>query len=280
MRAWLSSQEDNNVNSQLHDRNLKAREQGSGKWLFSHNDFQNWLTAKRKGSQTNLWLRGSPGVGKSYLCSTAIEHVSKQLGEICLYYFYRFDDQPETASSGGISAAALLVDQLFRHFWKQDQRVAAHVNDYIKTMEKNMTSLEETARLIIKQGNQFSQEQGIAPRANPASVYLFLDGLDENKHSHAAEDILKLFESLDEEPSILRKTWISSRETNVLNIHLRQWPMVNVDKHAEVDVKDFLTRMVPKLERSGDNVQDVEGKPRKIRFASWVSFRSDSTDFS
>ncbi|KAF5502847.1 hypothetical protein CGCA056_v014210 [Colletotrichum aenigma] len=261
VRGWLSSQEDNNANSQLHERNLKAREQGSGEWLFSHNDFQNWLTTKRKGSQTNLWLRGSPGVGKSYLCSTAIEHVSKQLGEICLYYFYRFDDQPETGSSDGIRAAALLVDQLFRHFWKQDQRIAAHVNDYIKTTEKNMTSLAETARLIIKQGNQFSQEKGIAPQANSPSVYLFLDGLDENKHSHAAEDILKLFESVDEEPSILRKTWISSRETNVLNIHLRQWPMVNVDKHAEVDVKDFLTRMVPKLERSGDNVQDVEGQP-------------------
>ncbi|KAI8207348.1 hypothetical protein KHU50_010634 [Colletotrichum sp. SAR 10_65] len=169
----------------------------------------------------------------------------------------RVDKYVHAMSNDVLDLQAVQTNNLYQ----DDQRIAAHVNDYIKTTEKNMTSLAETARLIIKQGNQLSQEQGIAPRANPASVYLFLDGLDENKHSHAAEDILKLFESVDEEPSILRKTWISSRETNVLNIHLRQWPMVNVDKHAEVDVKDFLTRMVPKLERSGDNVQDVEGKP-------------------
>ncbi|KAI8262677.1 hypothetical protein K4K58_000478 [Colletotrichum sp. SAR11_239] len=169
----------------------------------------------------------------------------------------RVDKYVHAMSNDVLDLQAVQTNNLYQ----DDQRIAAHVNDYIKTTEKNMTSLAETARLIIKQGNQFSQEQGIAPRANSASVYLFLDGLDENKHSHAAEDILKLFESVDEEPSILRKTWISSRETNVLNIHLRQWPMVNVDKHAEVDDKDFLTRMVPKLERSGDNVQDVEGKP-------------------
>ncbi|KAF4854576.1 hypothetical protein CGCSCA2_v009577 [Colletotrichum siamense] len=229
-RAWLASQDDNNINSQLHERNLAARKDGSGGWLLDQANFQSWLMTKENGPQTNIWLRGSPGVGKSFLCSTAIEHVSKNLQEICLYYFYRFDDQPEAGSSPGVGAAALLVDQLLRHFWQRDQRIA-------------------------------TLEHGTTPKSEPVSVYLFLDGLDEIKDPHAAVDILTFFETLGEEPSVVHKTWISSRDTNVLMIHLGQWPVVNVDKYGEIDVKDFLTLAVPKLENGVEKSQQVEGLP-------------------
>lgn len=264
IRAWLASQDDNNINSQLHERNLVARKDGSGGWLLDQANFQSWLMTKENGPQTNIWLRGSPGVGKSFLCSTAIEHVSKNLQQICLYYFYRFDDQPEAGSSPGVGAAALLVDQLLRHFWQRDQRIATLVSDFIKTREKTMTSLAEVARMILKHGYQCSQEHGTTPQSEPVSVYLFLDGLDEIKDPHAAVDILMFFETLGEEPSVVHKTWISSRDTNVLKIHLGQWPVVNVDKYGEIDVKDFLTLAVPKLENGVENSQQVEGLPRKM----------------
>ncbi|RBQ76481.1 hypothetical protein FVER14953_03349 [Fusarium verticillioides] len=52
---------------------------GTGKWLFRDESFQNWLAGK-ENSKPILWLRGIPGAGKTLLASSVIKHTQSLNG--------------------------------------------------------------------------------------------------------------------------------------------------------------------------------------------------------
>lgn len=182
--------------------------------------FQKWLNTGEHEVQPELWLKGSPGTRKSFICSVAINHATRTLRKIGLYYFHRFDDQ-DSARLGSnelgdhsMQAAAVLVDQIFRYFWRQDRRIAGPVAEYIETAEKNTKTLTEVICLILKYGHQFSPEQDTASEAESANLYIFLDGLNESSDPHAVDEILRLFHGIEKETPATWRLWISSRDSN------------------------------------------------------------------
>ncbi|KAF4820561.1 Vegetative incompatibility protein HET-E-1 [Colletotrichum siamense] len=272
VRAWLGAKAASDRNRQIHDNNLSLRYNCSGEWLFSHAAFQHWLTTKDHRTKPKFWLRGSPGAGKSLLCSTAIEHVRQKQDGICLYYFYSFDDNSEVGDGSQtdpdsnvkvvkMKAVALLVDQLFRHICRQDQGVTNYVYDYIKTEEMTIKTLEEVVRLILRDGYRYAQGTGNPLNTEPIILYVFIDGLDGEKHSRTAADILKLFDSAGQSHVAVQKYWVSSRDTTMLDQHLETCPAIVIDKHAETDIQDFLTRSVRKFDKNADRGQEVVGEP-------------------
>ncbi|KAK3315619.1 hypothetical protein B0H66DRAFT_347658 [Apodospora peruviana] len=265
IKAWLGAQDDNNMNSGRYEQNLVDRHAGSGEWLFSHASFQQWLDTSNKGMQSNLWLKGPPGTGKSFLCSTAIDKVSNRQPNdaCCLYYFHRFDDQSGAGSDGGTGtrAAALLVDQLFHHFWRLDKRVATPVSTYIMTVQKTVKSITAVARLILKHGHQHA-----APNTEPVHLFVFLDGLDENKdaQSRGTREIMGMFDGFEAEVPMILRVWISSRPTNFLNKCLENWPVISVEEGSKTDVEEFLKSALQELQNDEDMVdwtQEIEEKP-------------------
>lgn len=266
--TWLDAQADNDMNSQVHERNLMAREEGSCKWLLTHPTFHDWLNAEGEGIQSKLWLRGPPGIGKSFLCSTAIAHVSHDLDCITLYHLCRFDDQFGSGAgvddpSSGVRAATLLVHQLFQHFWQQDRQIAMPVSAYIKTVNKTMSSLTEATRLIIRHGYGYAREKGRLSHAESLRLFIFLDGLDENGDTKAGAKVLQLFDNLEKELPVIQKTWISSREKYALSQLLREWPFISGDDLTEADVKEFLAKSVPNFGSTAEAGREVDGQPSK-----------------
>ncbi|KAF0319210.1 hypothetical protein GQ607_013603 [Colletotrichum asianum] len=267
VRAWLGAKTANDRNSQTHHNNLSVRHDGSGQWLFSHAAFQNWLNTKEGGTELKFWLRGSPGAGKSLLCSTAIEHIRQRRHDICLYYFYRFDDQSEVSDNSEndsgiyVKAVALLVDQLFRHVCRWDQRMANIVYDYIKTEEMTTNTLEAVARLIFADGYRYAQEMKSISSPEPINLYIFIDGLDEGNPSSTVASILGLLDRCGRSHAVLQKHWVSSRDTTFLDQQLETCPSIVIDKRAETDVQDFLTRSVRKFDKNANKGQKVEGEP-------------------
>ncbi|KAF5010745.1 hypothetical protein FDECE_3100 [Fusarium decemcellulare] len=277
--TWLGAQADSDMNSQLHERNLITREEGSCKWLLVHPTFHDWLNAEGESRQSKLWLKGPPGIGKSLLCSTAIEHISANIDCITLYQFCCFDcqyasmentqqQQHPFASRAGVNdspsrvkVASLLVHQLFRHFWQQDHRIAMPVSAYINTTNKTVRSVTEVARLIIRHGYEYAQEKGTSAHAEPLRLFLFLDGLDESGDAEAGAEVCQLFESLGEELPIVPKTWISSREKYSLSQSLGEWPFIGGGDITEPDVTAFLVKSVPKFSGFAEMGQEVDGKP-------------------
>lgn len=56
-----------------HSERLRRREPGTGTWFYISDQFQAWLDEP----QTTLLCPGMPGAGKSFLASTAIEHLQQ-----------------------------------------------------------------------------------------------------------------------------------------------------------------------------------------------------------
>lgn len=254
------------MNSQLHDQHRLNRHAGSGKSLLNHCTFQDWLSTTGQG---RLWLRGPPGTGKSFFCSSAIEHVSCELKGVILYQFCRFDDQFVSSSgtnepSNGVRSAALLVHQLFRHFWQQDERVATSASAYIKTADKTLATLAELARMVVRDGYRYAREKGVLSELEPIRMFLFLDGLDENRELTTGMEIVNLFDSLGKEVPLLQNMWVSSRETFALGEYLQNWSVLGGDGLAEDDVKTFLAENVSKVSKNLGTDRDIEGEPRRF----------------
>ncbi|RBA21148.1 hypothetical protein FPRO05_07462 [Fusarium proliferatum] len=79
---------------------------GTGKWLFRDQSFQNWLAGKERAKPI-LWLRGIPGAGKTMLASTVIKHTQSLYGTNTVFAFLTYLDSH-------ISALAILQSLIFQ----------------------------------------------------------------------------------------------------------------------------------------------------------------------
>lgn len=158
---------------------------------------------------------------------------------------------------------SLLVDQLFRYFWRQNQNIVVPIGGYIRDRSRTMESLANVVLLILRHGNQKDGEPRSSLHTAAVRLYLFLDGPDESVDPHAAREILMAFERIDEQLSVVQKSWVSSRDTNELGF-LRQWEVISVDEHAEADVKGFLLSSAPRFPNITEVNRDLEGQTCKI----------------
>jgi hypothetical protein len=258
----LDAKAENDMNKQLHESNLLNRYSGSCEWLLSNSEFKHWCADGGDDKQRILWLKGSPGAGKSIACSSAIDHIM-QNQNLCLYHFCRFDDQSDSRSrreqASGIRTAALLVDQLFRHFWISDRQIVKHINNYIETVDRDMNSLREVIRIILKHKNGQADEKEPETKSEAIKVFMLLDGPDEDENSVDIKKLKTLFDSLGPDSNISVRLWVSSRDRNTVRQQLGICQIINLDKYSEKDVNSYLTRSIPKLEIE----HKIEKKPRR-----------------
>lgn len=262
VRKWLGAQADNDMNSQRHQDHGHSRYPGSCEWLDSHADFLNWVEKSPSSDEiASIWLKGSPGAGKSHVCSKAIDSVAKT-EDVYLYYFYRFDCQLAPSEPQGNAAnvnklrmSSLLLDQLLRQLWRDDPSVATSICQFIEIEEKNTKTLAEVVHILLKKCSG-------SPRRK---IYLLLDGLDETQGSFTGQDLLSvardLFRGLEED--ICLRLWVSSQDSLNLTRSLPNCTVINLDDHAESDVRDHLAREVPKTMDLNFGLIDhkVNGKP-------------------
>lgn len=275
VKDWLGAQADNAMNSQRHEDHGHSRYPGSCKWLECHVDFVSWMTTPPSSDGiASIWLKGSPGAGKSHVCSKAIDSVTKTQ-DVCLYYFYRFDYQLSASDSQGNTAdenklrmSSLLIDQLLRQLWRDDPSVANRICQFIETEQKNTKTLAEIVRILLKrsvaEGDAAPEQTGssLPPRRK---IYLLLDGLDETQGPFTGQDLLNvaldLFRGLEED--VCLRLWVSSQDSLNLTSSLPNCTVINLDDQAESDVRDHLAREVPKTMDLNFGLIDheVHGKP-------------------
>lgn len=266
VKAWLGPQPDNDMNSQRHEDNRNSRYPGSCEWLDSHPDFMSWVASPPSEKMKSIWLKGTPGAGKSHVCSKAIDHVADSQ-ELCLYYFYRFDYH-FTPEENKILMSSRLIDQLFRQVWRDDPAVAGRVRQFIEVSEKNTAALAQVAQMLLKppiseEGSEPEQTSKSVPSSR--KIYLLLDGLDETQGPIIGRDVLKaalsLFDGLEQD--VCLRLWVSSQDSMDLSNYLLQCAVINLDDHAEPDVRNHLARAVPNIMAESPEFTDfeVDGKP-------------------
>lgn len=68
---WLTSVD---YSAQLSDY-LERRQEGTGEWLLSSNEFQTWIQNK----EHMLFCPGMPGAGKTVLTSIVVDHLHSKI---------------------------------------------------------------------------------------------------------------------------------------------------------------------------------------------------------
>ncbi|KAJ7691808.1 ankyrin repeat-containing domain protein [Mycena rosella] len=99
IKTWLSAPDPFTSHSSV----LKARHAGTGSWFLESDAFANWKTT----SNSVFWIYGSPGSGKSVLCSSIID---KLVATRSLAYFYCDFRDPRKQTAHGLFSS--LVSQL------------------------------------------------------------------------------------------------------------------------------------------------------------------------
>ncbi|KAK4224314.1 ankyrin repeat-containing domain protein [Podospora fimiseda] len=140
---------------------LTGRQDGTWEWLKGTKEFNSWLD----GTEKVLWCPGLPGVGKTVLASSIINHLDKNIKRPNIigvgFVYCDFGNVLLTVSN--------IIASLLRQFCMQMSAVPQQLLDLYK--DKGLLgiqmNLREYTNALHKVVNQFSE------------VYLVVDGLDE-----------------------------------------------------------------------------------------------------
>ncbi|KAJ7577718.1 hypothetical protein C8J56DRAFT_1031374 [Mycena floridula] len=84
---------------------------GTGHWLLANVEFERWMAGQIK----TLWCPGNPGIGKTMLASTAVDHLRNQLsqpgvGVACIFFDYNTSSSQNIANIFGSVLRQLLIN--------------------------------------------------------------------------------------------------------------------------------------------------------------------------
>jgi hypothetical protein len=235
VRNWLQGHSTlNESNFRRQEQYLKRRSPDTCSWLLSHQTFEDWINP-----DTNcpvLWVKAAPGVGKSVLCSYAIQKASEVNSFVCsMYQYYSFD---EVFSS--LQVYRSIAEQLVNRLWTHLEDMPEDVHAF--TQRTSTASMTEDVKTLICM---------ILSRL-PAS-YLFLDGLDEECDAgprwEAVSDALEFFIELASDTSYKFKLWCSSQDRADLNPHLKSFAVLEVTRDINsADIESYLSKSILKLD--------------------------------
>ncbi|KAI9878600.1 MAG: hypothetical protein M1830_000460 [Pleopsidium flavum] len=145
-----------------HNNARPKHEPTTGNWLLKSGELAAWLCEPKQ----LLWLHGTPGCGKSILCSTVIEHVKtwcKTQPKCNLVYFYfDFSDSKKQATIG-------LVRSVLSQLISQTRAIPDEIKKLYKetgrgNQQPGLESLIATLLSVLKSRHE---------------TYLIVDALDE-----------------------------------------------------------------------------------------------------
>ena len=157
LRNWLKAPD------AFDDQNVAVAKKhpGTGAWLVKSENFSKWMAE----GNSMMWLNGFAGSGKSVLCSTAIQFVSRRSvsdNNVGIAFFYfSFNDQSKQDESGMLRALLLQLS----HQLRNGPADLAQLHDrYTAGIPPSSVLLDYLRRIVERFSN----------------VYIMLDALDES----------------------------------------------------------------------------------------------------
>lgn len=173
LRNWLKAPD------AFHDHNVavEKRHPGTGVWLIKSDNFSKWMAE----GNSMMWLNGFAGSGKSVLCSTVIQFVSrrgisdKNVG--VAFFYFAFNDQSKQDESSMLRALLLQLS----HQLRNGSADLAQLHDRYTTGMPPSSMLLVYLRRIVE---RFS------------NVYIMLDALDESPLNGRRKYVLDALEAM------------------------------------------------------------------------------------
>ena len=221
LRNWLKAP-DASID---HNAACQKKHPGTGAWLTKDTRFEKWLSEQN----SLLWLNGFAGSGKSVLCSTVIQSVSRHRRSdfsigIAFFYF-AFNDESKQ-SEVALSRALLL---------QLSSQVQDKYADLTKLYESYKTSSPPSRVLVDYLRRLIDRFQ---------HVYIILDALDESPRDGLRGQVLDTLEAMRSWGLEGIHLFVTSRdERDIREFHNvpieQQIPMQNVG--IDQDITDFIS---------------------------------------
>ena len=240
VRSWLGGDMVNESNLRRHANNLNICKPGSTcDWLSDDYYFRKWVD--EPSANPMIWLCAGPGAGKSVLSSYAADYVERQKGSAAVaIHFYEFDNQ-RTA----VSTAQVIAIQLFEKYWLLYRDIPDDLLDASQKSKANLSNILEFTKLLVRK---------------IPSVYLFLDGLDEECNLSRWAEAAKILEyviGLAENEPIRVRLWCSSQDSFIIRNKLQNFPTLEVKDKMQIAVEEYISSTV-----LGINNPDVDRATR------------------
>jgi WD40 repeat protein len=182
----------------------EARMGNSCQWVLGKEAYTRWEDTTSADGRV-LWLRGSPGHGKSVLAAFVADKLQHS-GQACSYFFFKHGDKPKTQLSTCLRSLALQAAKLNRNVRDAILRLSA---DEIRLVDANERTLWRS--LFVD----------IILRHVKTPLYLVIDALDECAYTTTLFDAM--LPSLNEASSSLR-ILVTSRDTPEISQGFKNLP--------------------------------------------------------
>ena len=204
---------------------------GTGKWLLESGTFHDWRD--KVGSEI-LWLRGTPGSGKTNLISLVIDDLQETFPDATTYFYCSYSSRERSEITPILRS---LLRQLYSNTSGANPIHRLYEDRERDGFVREDLTLQETLDLI-----KLSLLESPAPRRN----FIVLDGLDECDPSSVTQ-MIQAFKTFISDPRTFVKIIIGSRESADIHLHLEGCSTVNVgpDENSS-DIDAFITHEIDK----------------------------------
>ena len=228
LRNWLKAPDafdDHNVA-------LAKKHPGTGVWLVKSDKFWKWMAE----GNSMMWLNGFAGSGKSVLCSTAIQFVSRRVvfdNVGVAFFYFTFNDQSKQDESGMLRALLLQLS----HQLRDGPADLAQLHHRYKTgMPPSSVLLDYLRRMVEKFSN----------------LYIVLDALDESPANGRRKYVLDALEAMQNWGVRSLHLLVTSRNESDIRDSLDLTSVQEVDVHngeMDRDINDFVSNRLDKDRR-------------------------------
>ena len=219
-------------NLKRHEDYQEERFKNTCDWLLDELEFIEWLNGNSNLSV--LWLKGSPGSGKSMLCSRAIAHIdSIESFPVSAFHF----SQPSRQWTV-LQTTKSIANQLFERYWSKHDSVPEHLYAAILKNRDEPKNVRDFLKLLVK---EFSV------------AYIFIDGLDEddpNGRAPEAVNMINILLDLANSCGNSIRIWFSSQDKHQIREELHKFPTIDVQNQVNKDVDNYLSQAVPLLHKA------------------------------
>ncbi|KAG6906977.1 hypothetical protein DXG01_011142 [Tephrocybe rancida] len=261
--TWLLAQD---VTTACHlrlDKLQRGQDLDTFLWTKEHPQISSWLDRSSNPELRVMPLCAPPGCGKSTLCAHAIKSVLKV--ERCspvLYHFFHFY-KPFTAAD----IIRHFASQLFHALVSSRPCSYAMLQKFKKIIDDANTPARFRAEIIVKDLIElFSSE---------SPVWIFLDGLDEEKESQRwkeAKPVIDFLLTLSRTTSQVR-LWSSSLDIGRIQEVFEGYARINVESEMKQDIATFLSRKATelKLSEKGQDLLRIRLKKDRLGGFLWAN---------
>ena len=206
---------------------------GTGVWLVKSENFSKWMAE----GNSMMWLNGFAGSGKSVLCSTAIQFVSRRKmsdNNVGVAFFYfTFNDQSKQDESAMLRA---LLFQLSHQLRNGPADLAQLRDRYTTGMPPSPVMLDYLRRMVERFSN----------------VYIMLDALDESPLNGRRKYVLDALEAMRDWGVRSLHLFVTSRDESDIRESLDHSLVQEVSVHngeMDRDINDFVSSRLDKDRR-------------------------------